>query len=279
MQGSGDLRYYLETLRRFKPYTLSEAEEKIINSKDVNGIDAMVGPVRDDHQRLHSSSWRSTARRRTLTRDELAAYFQNPIRGAARAGLPGAVPGLQRELDGPGADVHPPGARLAHRGHRAARLQVAHRRPATWTTTCPTRWWRRCWRCAARMPASSSSTSSSRPSGWGWSKLTRYDIYAPLTPSDKKYSWAECHAAWCWRVTSAFSPEVAALAKRVFDENHLDAEIRSGKRGGAFCYTAMPSLTPWVLVNYQDQRARHCHAGARAGARHPCHAGRAGIRC
>jgi len=53
----------------------------------------------------------------------------------------------------------------------------------------------------------------------------------------------------------SFSPQVAGLAQRVFDENHLDSEIRSGKRGGAFCYTVSPEFTPWVLINY-DGSAR-----------------------
>ncbi|MCK5248245.1 oligoendopeptidase F, partial [Candidatus Bipolaricaulota bacterium] len=38
MATSGELRYYLESVRRFAPYTLSEAEEKIINVKNVNGV-------------------------------------------------------------------------------------------------------------------------------------------------------------------------------------------------------------------------------------------------
>ena len=52
-----------------------------------------------------------------------------------------------------------------------------------------------------------------------------------------------------------FSPQVAGLAERVFAEKHLDSQTRPGKRGGAFCYAALPELTPWVLVNY-DGRPR-----------------------
>ena len=51
----------------------------------------------------------------------------------------------------------------------------------------------------------------------------------------------------------AFSPRLAGLAKRVFDENHLDSEVRKGKRSGAFCSTVVPELTPYVLVNYQNR--------------------------
>ncbi|MGZ9188684.1 MAG: hypothetical protein ACXW39_01330 [Nitrospira sp.] len=41
MANSGDFRYHLETIRRFKPHTLSEAEEKIINIKNITGQNAV----------------------------------------------------------------------------------------------------------------------------------------------------------------------------------------------------------------------------------------------
>ncbi len=48
-------------------------------------------------------------------------------------------------------------------------------------------------------------------------------------------------------------PGLRNLAWRVFDENHLDSQIRPGKRGGAFCYAPIPKLTPWVLVNFDGK--------------------------
>ena len=39
---SGDYRYWLEVVRQERPYTLSEAEERIINLKDVNGPQALT---------------------------------------------------------------------------------------------------------------------------------------------------------------------------------------------------------------------------------------------
>jgi oligoendopeptidase F len=50
-----------------------------------------------------------------------------------------------------------------------------------------------------------------------------------------------------------FHPQFAEMAERVFRDNHLDSEVRKGKRGGAFCATVTPELTPWVLVNYQGR--------------------------
>ncbi len=52
---------------------------------------------------------------------------------------------------------------------------------------------------------------------------------------------------------SQFDERFAQLAERVFAEDHLDAEVRKGKQGGAFCATATPDLTPWVLLNYQGK--------------------------
>jgi oligoendopeptidase F len=50
-----------------------------------------------------------------------------------------------------------------------------------------------------------------------------------------------------------FNPHFAQLAQRVLEENHLDSEIRKGKRSGAFCATINPDLTPWVHLNYQGR--------------------------
>ena len=50
-----------------------------------------------------------------------------------------------------------------------------------------------------------------------------------------------------------FDPRFAELAMRVMKENHIDSEVRKGKRSGAFCATITPDLTPWVLINYQGR--------------------------
>jgi oligoendopeptidase F len=83
-------------------------------------------------------------------------------------------------------------------------------------------------------------------------RLRRYDIYAPVAKSDKTYSFNRA-AEIVLESFQRFEPRLAALAQRVFDEDHLDSEVRMGKRGGAFCSTVMPELTPWVLVNYQGR--------------------------
>ena len=60
-----DYRHYLRDLRRFKPYTLDESSEQIINLKDDNGIGAVHDPLLDAHQPpgVHARGRRRDARR------------------------------------------------------------------------------------------------------------------------------------------------------------------------------------------------------------------------
>jgi oligoendopeptidase F len=89
----------------------------------------------------------------------------------------------------------------------------------------------------------------------GMKKLRRYDLYAPISTKasdSKKFTFGKA-------VTSVldtfgdFHPQFRDLAGRVFAEHHVDSEIRKAKRGGAFCYTVAPKITPYVLLNYDGQ--------------------------
>jgi oligoendopeptidase F len=90
--------------------------------------------------------------------------------------------------------------------------------------------------------------------GWlGMSKLRRYDLYAPLRQkSDRKIVYGDA-VQMVLESFNEFAPPVAAMARRVFDEGHIDAEIRPRKRGGAFCAGILPGVTPWVLLNYTGE--------------------------
>jgi oligoendopeptidase F len=52
----------------------------------------------------------------------------------------------------------------------------------------------------------------------------------------------------------SFSPVLGELAGRFFAERRIDAPVRRGKRGGAFCASAVPDVFPYVLLNYTSRR-------------------------
>lgn len=91
----------------------------------------------------------------------------------------------------------------------------------------------------------------------GLKRLRRYDLYAPLsskTAVQKRFTYGRA-VDTVLRTFEDFDPQFRKLAGRVFDEEHVDSAIRNGKRGGAFCHTVSPSITPYVLLNF-DGRTR-----------------------
>jgi oligoendopeptidase F len=83
-------------------------------------------------------------------------------------------------------------------------------------------------------------------------RLRRYDIYAPVAKTDKRYEFGE-GAKMVLDSFERFHPRLAELSRRVFDQQHLDSQVRKGKSSGAFCATVAPDITPWVQVNYQGR--------------------------
>lgn len=248
--GAGELRYYLQSLRRFKPFTLSEAEEKLINLKDVNGVDALV-KVYEMITNRFSFHLQIGGASNSLTRDQLAVYFRSPdpdVRAAAYGELfrvygdSAAV--LSQIYNHRARDWHAEAVSLRGYAQPISFRNLANDLPDavvdTLLAVCRQNadLFQRYFRLKARR--------------LGVERLRRYDIYAPLAASGKRYAFPQAREM-VLSTFAAFSPLVAGHAARVMDSRHLDAAPRPGKRSGAFCYSPLPGLPPWVLLNYTGQ--------------------------
>jgi oligoendopeptidase F len=86
----------------------------------------------------------------------------------------------------------------------------------------------------------------------GMKKLHRYHLYAPISKKasdSKKFTYGNA-VETVLKSFENFDPQFRSLAERVFAEQHVDSEIRKAKRGGAFCYSVTPNLTPYILLNF-----------------------------
>lgn len=243
----GDYRYYLQNLLKYKPYTLKESEEQIINLKDTNGIMAIVR-LFDMITSGFTFTIEVDGEKKTLTRDQVTALYRHPspeMRAAA-----------YQELF------------RVYEENSTVLAQIYNHRVRDWYSENITL-------RSYPAPISTRNLDNDIPdqvvdvlldvcrsnndlfqryfklkADWlGVDKLCRYDIYAPLTSSDKTFDYAES-IDLIMDSFRRFSPDVADMAMQVFSNNHIDAEVRPGKRSGAFCYSVLPGMTPWVHVNY-----------------------------
>ena len=88
---------------------------------------------------------------------------------------------------------------------------------------------------------------------FGVRKLNTWDRNAPLPEdSNRHYSWDEARQI----VLSAyggFAPEMSEIAGRFFDHGWIDAPPRPGKDSGAFAHPTVPSVHPYVMLNYHGK--------------------------
>src|SRR3712207_7708509 len=88
---------------------------------------------------------------------------------------------------------------------------------------------------------------------FGKDKLDYWDRNAPLPKVEQRtIPWDEARDT-VLSAYSAFSPKMADIARRFFDERWIDAPVRPGKAPGAFAHPTVPSAHPYVLLNYQGK--------------------------
>jgi oligoendopeptidase F len=83
-------------------------------------------------------------------------------------------------------------------------------------------------------------------------QLYDYDRYAPLFSDMPACDWPTARDI-VWESYEAFSPRAGAIIREFFDKNWIDAELRDGKRGGAFSSSTVPSVHPYILMNFTDK--------------------------
>lgn len=250
MTASGDYQYWLEAMRLFIPHTLSEAEEKIINIKNVTGVNAL--------QMLYSSMTNRytyklevDGEEKELTRGELMMYVRSSdpaIRAKAYQelyrvyGQDGTI--LGQIYQAIVRDWRNEQVGLRHYESPIAARNLINDIPDSVVQTLLDV-------CKENAPVF--QRFFKLKAKWlGVDRLRRYDVYAPVVESEKRYPYDQA-ASLVLDAYTQFDPRFSELAERVFTENHLDSEVRKGKRGGAFCWPAGPDLTPWVMLNFQGK--------------------------
>jgi len=244
---SADYRHYLLDLRRTKPYTLDEKSEQLINTKNANGISAVVTLYTMLTNRLEFTM-EVDGEEQQLTRSDLSAYYFSPdpeIRAAAYQELYRVYGNeaniLAQIYVNRVRDWYNENVGLRHYDSPINVRNIYNDIPDEAVQVLLD---------VCRQNAPLFQRYFKLKAQWlGVDKLRRYDLYAPLAESDHVVEYSD-GVETVLDTFEQFDSGLAQKAARVFQDEHIDSEVRKGKRGGAFCLTALPSQTPWVLMNY-----------------------------
>jgi len=239
-------RHHLAAARRYRPHLLSEPEERILSEKSVTGRSAwsrlfseLTSVITVDLDGSTMGLEEGLARLASSDRDER--------RRAAEAVTDGLTPGLRTR------------AFLFNTLLADKAVDDRLRRFPDWL--------------ASRNLDNEASDESVRalveavqarydiPRRWytlkarllGIDRLADYDRVASVADEDAEVGWSDAHAL-VLDAYASFSPELAGIARRFFDERWIDAPVRQGKRPGAFCAYTVPSHHPYLLVNWTARR-------------------------
>jgi len=250
MADAGDLRYHLETIRRYKAHTLSEAEEKIINVKNVTGRSA-VNTLYDVVTNGLTFTLTVDGTKRKMNREQLMCHVRSPrasVRQAAYQELY-RVFSAQRDLIGEMYRTLVNDWKSENVELRVFTAPIATRNLGNdvpdqavdvLLATCAKN--AEIFQTYFRLKAKVCKITS----------MSRYHIYAPHRTETKKYRYDDA-VKMVLEAYRGFSPQLADLAEEVFRARHVDAPTRPGKLGGAYCYSVVPGLTPYVMLNFTGE--------------------------
>jgi oligoendopeptidase F len=246
--GLDTARHFLRAARRYRPHLLSEPEEKILTEKSVTGSSAWSRLFSEQVSALEVTL---PDEEQPVALDVALSRLLSPdaeVRRAAAEGVTEALaPGLRtrayifntlmadKAIDDRlrHYDTWIASRNLANEASDesvAALVEAVRNRYEV-----PRRWYR----LKARL--------------LGVDRLKDYDRMAAVSADEETVEWDDAREL----VLSSyddFSPELGDAARSFFTGNFIDAPVRPGKRGGAFCAYAVPSEHPYVLLNYTSRR-------------------------
>jgi oligoendopeptidase F len=239
-------RHHLENARRYRAHLLSELEERVLAEKQVTGSAAWA--------RLFGeliSSLEVSVDGETVGLEEALSRLTSPdreVRKAAADGVTAALePGLRTRafvyntllLDKSVDD------RMRRFDHWLASRNLSNEASdesveALVTSVknrfdLPQRWYR----LKARL--------------LGLDRLADYDRSASVVGEDERVEWEDARRIVLDSYAS-FSPELASIASEFFERRWIDVPARPGKQPGAFCMYTVPSVHPYLLLNYTARR-------------------------
>ena len=241
-------RHYLESLRRYRPHTLSEPEEQLLNERDNTGRNAFGRLFSETTSSLIFKLERD-GKTEELNLSQMLSHLHEPDRELRRRAMDTLYQGLAQHgqmltfifdtliQDNSTVD------RLRHYPTPIAQRHLANEIDGEAVKTMM--------EVAEANYQLAQDYFRLKAKLLQLPRLALYDQYAPVDQEVRPFPYDQAKQV-ILDAFAAFEPTFRTLAVDFFDKNWIDAEIRQGKRGGAFCASPTPKLHPYILCNYDD---------------------------
>ncbi len=239
-------RHHLRSVRRYRPHLLSEPEEKILAEKSISSqaawsrlfgelVSALRVRLDGQESSLEVALSRLQAPERELRREAAEAVSATLAPGLrTRAFILNTLAQDKAVEDRLRGYPHWLAARnLANEASDASVMALIEAVRGRYEI--PQRWYR----LKAKL--------------LGVERIADYDRAAPVLPEEVTFSFAQAREL-VLKTYEAFSPQAGNVVRRFFDQRWIDAPVREHKRGGAFCAYTVPSVHPYVLLNFTARR-------------------------
>lgn len=241
-----EYRHYLETLRRFKPHTLSEKEEQVVNQKNLTGRSAFEQLYEELTGSLRFKI-KIDGEERELTDGEVMALLRHPDRELRERAF-----SIFLETHAHHSLVLTTVFNNVFLDHKVE-CDMRHYDDVVLPTHLANEIAPRT--VEAMMQAVEQHYSlvqeyfRLKAHLLGIDKLKNTDLYAPIAAEPEHLTFAQAQSL-ILTAFGRFSERFAAIASDFFTKRWIDAEVRAGKRGGAFCAAFSPRHHPYVLCSY-----------------------------
>ncbi len=241
-----EYRHFLEQERQYKDHTLSEAEEKILQEKSNTGQEAF-SRLFDEVVNNIQFRVRLSGKTEKLTQSHTLSLLYDPDRKKRKAAWSGLSRGLMDNshvltyIFNTLVNDHSINDRLrSYENPMSARHlsnEISQRAVETLLESCESKFGfvRRYYLIKRKL--------------LGYRKFYDYDRYAPLGSEREQVPWEKAKEI-VLSSFGGFSSEMEKTASLFFEKNWIDAELRPGKRGGAFSHGTVPGVHPYVFMNY-----------------------------
>jgi oligoendopeptidase F len=241
-------RHYLETSRLYKEHTLDEKQEQVISLKSVSGRNAWV---RLFDETLSSAGFDYDGQ--VLTEQEVLSKLHSPDRETRQKAAESLTVGL-KNLSRPLTYIF--NTLLVDKkisdelrkypnwlSSRNLSNEISDSAVQSLVDTVMSRYdiAQRYYRLKAKLLGLEG-------------QMKDYDRYAPVLQSETKISWQQAREL-VTEAYSGFDQRLGDIVTEFFDKQWIDAAIKPGKRNGAFSASTIPSVHPYILMNY-DGRIR-----------------------